>query len=193
MEQVNGSSIGACFLPKDYFRNHQRCDMINRELLISELEESTNRLVEQLLHFTDNNFNMRPAEDQWSAGEIAEHIVLLESNVNKALAQTTDSDRPADQKIEAMKKGMNNLERKYIAPEYIRPKPHPKKRDALIEGFKEQRLILQTIIRTKDLEQKTIFKHPVIGEMTGLEWVYFNMFHTKRHGTQLERLSAMFT
>ncbi len=164
--------------------------MINRELLIEQLEASTTEMVEHLLWFTDQNFNIHPSADQWSAADVAEHIVLLETKVNEALQQMVVSERPVDQKIAPIKKGLENHERRFAAPLFIHPTKGEKERDELIKLFKEQRLILQSIIRTADLEQTTVYKHPTIGDMTGLEWVHFNMYHTKRHQRQLENIAA---
>ena len=164
--------------------------MINRELLTEQLEESTTELVQQLLRFTDQTFNIPPSEGQWSAADVAEHIVLLETRVNIALEQMVVSERPFDQKIAPIKKGLENYERRFAAPLFIHPTKGEKVRDDLIKRFKEKRLILQSIIRAADLEQTTVYKHPTIGDMTGLEWVYFNMYHTKRHQRQLENIAA---
>jgi hypothetical protein len=172
-----------------YFHINQSA-MINRELLTEQLEESTTELVQHLLRFTDENFNIHPSEDQWSAADVAEHIVLLETKVNEALQQMVVSERPVDQKIAPIKKGLENHERRFAAPLFIHPTKGEKERDELIKRFKEQRLILQSIIRVADLEMTTVYKHPTIGDMTGIEWVYFNMYHTKRHQRQLENIAA---
>ena len=90
--------------------------MINRELLIEQLEASTTEMVEHLLRFTDQNFNIHPSEDQWSAADVAEHIVLLETKVNEALQQMVVSERPVDQKIAPIKKGWRTMKGDLLHP-----------------------------------------------------------------------------
>jgi uncharacterized damage-inducible protein DinB len=41
-----------------------------------------------------------------------------------------------------------------------------------------------------DLRQNTVWKHPLIGPVTGIEMLYFSTYHTTHHLQSLERKSA---
>ena len=163
--------------------------MIDKEQLLKELNQSTNDLILELQQCEENHFNRRPAENWWSVAQIAEHILLLETQVNYALRKAETTQRQIDLKVMPMKLGMNNLERKYSAPDFILPSADHKEREQLIEGLKKQRDLLKQLIETTDLTETPVYKHPVIGDMTRLEWIHFVIYHSERHIKQMQRIS----
>jgi hypothetical protein len=163
--------------------------MIDREQVLSDLEASTRELIEQLMSCEEKDFNKSPRENCWSAAMVAQHILLLETQVNHALQKAEKTNRPIDLKIAPVKQGMENLELKFSAPDFIIPDTDHKNRQELIDALKKQRDILKKIIQTTDLEEMPTYKHPVIGGMTRLEWIYFNIHHAQRHVRQLQAAS----
>ena len=158
------------------------------ESVIDELEESTRMLIKELSAFSDEQFFQRPAEGIWSAGEIAEHILLLESRANEGMHTARTGNRPIDLKIIPMRDGLKEDEKKYVAPTIVIPKGEMKNKQALLQALVLQRDVLKNLIRQMDLSLITEFRHPVIGSMSRLEWVYFHIYHTERHVRQLRSL-----
>ena len=160
--------------------------MINKEQILSDLDRSTDELIRQLLSCDEKDFNKSRGDNCWTVGMVAQHILLLETQVNYALQKAKKTERPVDSKLAFVTKGLDNLEKKFDAPDTIVPTPDEKDRKELIDALKKQRNILKQIIQTTDLEETPIYKHPVIGDMTRLEWIYFNIHHANRHVKQLQ-------
>jgi hypothetical protein len=166
--------------------------MIIKEQLIQELDGSTDELINMLSFTKDEAFNNKITEDSWSIADVAEHLLILETSVNHALQKTHATERPHDLKIEPMRQGLADEEKKFNAPDFVKPTSLHKDKIQLMEGLKKQREILKKIIQTKDLTETADFKHPVIGSMTRFEWIYFNIFHTHRHLKQIEKILSQF-
>jgi hypothetical protein len=158
------------------------------ESVIEELEESTRMLIKELSAFSDEQFFYRPAEGSWSAGEIAEHILLLETRANEGMHTARTGNRPFDLKIIPIRNGLKEDEKKYVAPTKVIPKGEMKNKQDLLDALVQQREVLKNMIRKMDLSLITEFRHPVIGSMSRLEWVYFHIYHTERHVRQLKSL-----
>ena len=162
--------------------------MIHIESVLDDLEGSTKMLMEELSAFSDHHFFQRPAEGSWSAGEIAEHILLLETRSNEGMLTARPGNRPFDLKIIPMRDGLREDEKKYAAPSIVFPKGESKNKESLLDALVQQREVLKSMIRQMDLSLITEFRHPVIGSMSRLEWVYFHIYHTERHVRQLRSL-----
>ena len=161
---------------------------MQKEELLSEINSSTSQLIETLLKVNEEDFNKKNSPESWSVADVAEHLLILETNVNFAMQKTHATERPANLKIEAMKLGLADMERKFMAPDFVKPTWQLKQKNVLITELKKQRDILNQIILTKELAETSDFKHPVIGSMTILEWVHFNIFHTQRHIKQIKTI-----
>ena len=158
------------------------------ESVIADLDASTRILIKELSDFSDHLFFQRPADGSWSAGEIAEHVLLLETKANEGMHTARAGNRPFDLKIIPMRDGLKEDEKKYTAPSMVIPKGESKNKEALLDALVQQREVLKNMIRQMDLSLITEFRHPVIGSMSRLEWVYFHIYHTERHVRQLRSL-----
>jgi len=164
--------------------------MINKEKLLSDVDESTSNLLSAINDCKDENFNRTPGENSWSQAQVAEHILLLEIQVNQALRKAVATQRPVDLKVEPLKKGMASFERKYTAPDFILPTASHKIKIQLADALRKQRDILKHIIETTDLTETPTYKHPQIGDMTRLEWIYFTISHSDRHVQQMKNIDV---
>lgn len=158
--------------------------------LLSDLEISTLQLLQCLSNFDKEKFNFSPDGKTWSAAQIAGHLLMLEVIANKALkGETIPTNRPPDEKINLIKTVMSDVNTKRIAPEVVQPSAELKDPQLMIEQIKFQRELLKKTISEMEMTEACVsFKHPGIGTLTRLEWVYFTIFHTERHLQQLQRL-----
>ncbi|MFL5808449.1 MAG: DinB family protein [Flavisolibacter sp.] len=164
--------------------------MINKEQVLSDLDRSTDELIQQLLSCDEKDFNKSPGDNRWTVAMVAQHILILETQVNWAFQKAVKTDRAVDGKLLFVTKGLDNLDKKFVAPDFIVPTTDDKDRHELLDAIKKQRNILRQIIQTTDLEETPTYKHPVIGDMTRLEWIYFNIHHAQRHLRQLQRAAS---
>lgn len=162
---------------------------MTKETVLADLEESTKRLLQSFAHFSPENFNEKPSETAWSAAELAEHLLKVETTANKALrSQSEAPGRPFDEKVAFLKMKMED-EAKRQAPEPVRPSAAAKDFAGTIAQLKEQREALKSAVETFDLTEACVgLPHPVAGVMTRIEWVYFVIHHTDRHLRQLKQI-----
>ena len=163
---------------------------MNKDALLANLQQSTERLLRELSLFTPENFNSKPSEEEWSAANVAEHLLKIEIFANKALrSETAAADREPDKMISYLKDRMeDNNKRK--ASEITSPTGEHKDLDEMIAQFQTQRKSLAEAIETMDMTEACIgMPHPVVGVMTRMEWVAFVIYHTDRHLRQLRRLA----
>lgn len=155
-----------------------------------DLKHSTDLLIEVLANFSEEDFNRKPSANAWSAGEVAEHLWLVESAVNEKVMQgpTQQTKRDPCEKIEQIKRTFLDFEKKFSAA-LTKPTALPKNKKDMIEKIKSCRKILRDVIGAEGLEQECLgFNHGLFGLMTKVEWVYYNIYHTERHLQQIERI-----
>jgi len=164
--------------------------MKNAAELIEELNNSTDMLISQIGLFKDNEFNVKPEPDQWSAGDVAEHIYILESFINKVLKGTcVPSERNPEEKVVVVKTIFSNFDKKLNAPDPVAPSVNVKTIDRLLNDIKASRLITEQIVSAHDLSLICKdFVHKGFGEMTRTEWVHFCIYHTERHLQQMQKI-----
>lgn len=164
--------------------------MKNPVELIAELSKSTDLLTKEISLFNDNEFNLKPAPDQWSAGDVAEHIYVLESFINKVLAGTcVPAERNPEEKVLVVKTIFSNFDKKFNAPAPVSPSVNVKSIDKLLNDIKTSRLITEQFVSANDLTLICKdFVHKGFGEMTRTEWVHFCIYHTDRHLQQMQKI-----
>ncbi|MDB5253195.1 MAG: hypothetical protein JWP27_2364, partial [Flaviaesturariibacter sp.] len=125
--------------------------------------------------------------------QVAEHLLILDIVANKVLAgETIESNRPPDSKIDLIRSAMEDASTPRTAPDHVVPGHVDKRPDQFRESFQHQRSALKTKIDTLDLSEACkAHKHPALGTLTRLEWIYFTIYHTHRHIGQLARLAEM--
>ncbi len=157
--------------------------------LLSDIDISTQQLLQCLYNFNTEKFNFSPDSKNWSPAQIAEHLLMLEVIANNALTgKTIPTNRPPDEKINLIKTVMSDIDTKRVAPEIVQPSAELKDLQLMMEQIKIQRESLKKTISEMDMTEACVsFKHPGIGTLTRLEWVYFTIFHTERHLQQLQR------
>jgi hypothetical protein len=160
---------------------------MNRDNVITETEQSTKELLDFFSSLNDHDFNNISLANGWTPGQVAEHILLLETQVNKTLPFAHKTERQPDLKAEPVRQGLSDLSRKFVAPEFIMPGKGDKNKDLIIANLAQQRQILKGYIESTDLNETVDYKHPVIGSMTRYEWVYFLIHHAQRHLAQMKQ------
>ena len=164
---------------------------MNKEILLADLEQATNRLVEVLFHFTSESFMEKPANGGWSAAEITDHLLKVETTANAALrSKSVPTTRPPDSKIAFIKEKMED-ETKREAPEPLRPSSELHDIFVMLGQLRRQRDELAKAIEQYDETEACIGqKHPALGTLTRMEWIYFIIYHADRHLRQLKKLQT---
>jgi len=166
---------------------HAKKNMYTREHLLQSLESSTHALSRFFSSVDERQFNEQKGAG-WTIGETAEHIVLLEQMVNKALPFAHPSSRDPQLKIEPVKNGLLNLSQRFAAPDFIVPAKSNKVQQDLVAQFLEERKKMIELFSGLEFNETVDYRHPVIGSMTRIEWGYFILHHAERHLAQMNAL-----
>ena len=162
---------------------------MNKEAILADLDRSTENLFAVISRFPPGHFRHKPSENEWSAAQIAEHLLKVDLSTYKALCgETIPTNRPPDQKISLLKLAMEDSTKR-AAPPTVIPSSAAFVQEVILQHLKAQREKLRETVRVSDLTEACItFKHPFLGTMTKLEWVYFTIYHAERHVRQMNAM-----
>jgi hypothetical protein len=157
--------------------------------VINAFKDVTNELLALLNSKGETQLNLKPFEGSWSVAQVGEHLYKSYAFVEILNGHTKSTERPPDEKVAMGKALFENFELKYKSSESISPSITPIEKEKLTSGLKK---IIAQIIET--VEKKDIllictdFAISQYGEFTGLEWVWFNIYHTRRHVQQIKNI-----
>lgn len=168
---------------------------MSKDNVLSDLEETTQALTETVSHFTHEAFNRKPSAERWSAAQIADHLLKVGFSTYKAITgEAMPTTRPPEQKIAMIKQGLEDEVTKRIAPERVLPSADVQETAGITEKISKQKDALKEAVLSSDITDACMsFKHPVLGTLTKIEWLYFHIYHVQRHVRQLKRLEENMT
>lgn len=161
--------------------------MMSKDLVKKDFRQSTNNLLDVLSDIPKEIFDKQPESKEWSIGKVAEHLIKVEiGTVRLFTGPTEPSARDAEQKVEQIKRRMLDHETKMRAYGPIVPDDKPKDKTKALEKIQNIRQQISSFIDILDLtEIITGFEHPIFGPLTRIEWIYFNIYHSRRHVHQI--------
>ena len=165
-------------------------EAIDRKQLLRDLDQSEQEFYAALASFQPDQVNRVPFEGSWTAGQVAEHILLAESGIPETiLGSTEETNRPVGQYVPVIESIFLDFTARYQAPEFIIPSPGPHNQRQLLEAFKTERAAIREIAANEDLSLTcTDFEFPQIANLTRWEWLQFVMCHSQRHTRQLRNI-----
>ncbi|ANE52364.1 DinB family protein [Flavisolibacter tropicus] len=152
-----------------------------------DLQAVTEKLIQLLQSFTPDAFTKRPAEQNWSAAEVAEHLLIVNKNLSYVLKlDGATPDRDPDKKLAVIKEALSDRTMKIVAPESVKPTGTVQNQQELVDGLQYCMQQISRVVGEKDLyELCEQYPHPRLGRLTRFEWLYFIIYHTERHCSQL--------
>ena len=161
----------------------------NKNELLTQARQTFTALMETLEAFTPDNFNRVPPLGGWTAGQVAEHMLLSAGVVEVIAGQTETTQRPADEKVGAIAAIFLDFSIKLQSPDFIIPAEKTYDQREMIDRLKTVWSKLKEGVRILNLNVLcTDFELPGMGRLTRLEWIWFYVFHTQRHLRQFNRL-----
>lgn len=152
-----------------------------------ELKDLLDPLDEASLHYKKD-------ENTWSIMEIAEHLLIVET----AIARIIGNNKGAQQKKERflttdkIVSFTENRERKFMAPEAIRPKGMVSDINTALTMISENRRRLQSAIEMDQIDWHTEAPpHPFAGPLSKKDWLDFMPAHMQRHIDQIKEVIQM--
>lgn len=165
-----------------------------QDFLIS-FKQTEQELLAAMAAFSDEQLHFKPTSETWSALECAEHIFVVEVGVLRML-QTEASPTVAvgtETTINREKLGvfLENRTKKVPSPDFAAPKGRFKNLPEFLVAFQNKRKELYSLLEKINLTDGILIKHPMLGDMTKADWVYFIPRHTARHIEQIKALQVM--
>ncbi len=160
------------------------------EQLAKQFRNTTEELIQLLEKFDDTSFNRKPAGGGWSAGEVAEHLLIFDTRLDKILETATHpTGRDITEKKPVFTARVSDRKNKIDAPPFLVPTAGIKSVSWLVEQIKEERKKIMKSIEKNDLAlHSKEFPHRLFGELTAFEWINLVDVHAKRHMEQLNEL-----
>jgi hypothetical protein len=164
----------------------------NKQTLAAQAKQSGAAILNALGSFTDEQFNLQPAFGGWTAGQVAEHLLLSAGVVETIAGRTTPTtNRQPDIHLALIAGVFLDFNTKLQSPDFTIPSDgyHDKQ-----EYLHKTKIVWDKIgegIRLLDLSVTCLdFEFPTIGPLTRQEWLWFYVWHTQRHLHQLKNIQA---
>ena len=162
-----------------------------KEELKKEIESSTNDLVDLISSFSAEEINKVPFEGSWTPGQVADHILKSQKGIlQMTKGNVEETDRDPAEKIEGLRRTFLDFTIKMNAPDFILPSKEPLDQQKLLERARKNGKEVSDAVDSMNLNVLCMdFTFPNSGPMTRLEWLYFIVFHTRRHNHQLKNMT----
>ncbi len=156
---------------------------------LDQFRKSTGELISILEDFSPSDLNEIPFYASWTAGQVGDHLYRSYAVIKTLYGNVVSASRPVDEKIDGIRELFLDFNIKMSSPEAILPSMISIDKITLLDGLKERIEKLDKFIREEDLFLVcTDYAIPEYGPFTGLEWVYFTIYHTQRHLHQIKRI-----
>jgi DinB superfamily len=160
------------------------------------IEAEQARFVTAVTGLSEEQTNSRPAHDEWTIAEIAEHLAITNNGfyriVNRLLKQAEQSGAaPLTalnlSSILLQPDGTQNPNR-FPAPEVVKPQGNQPLAESLakLEQSLNDIQTLRARLAATDCSMPT-FPHPAVGELNAYQWMIVQGEHLDRHRGQVER------
>lgn len=165
--------------------------MENRTEILSSFKHAFADLEKAISRFNETSFNVKPEGSNWSPAMVVQHLVLAGRNFDKILlGNTAPTAGLADAKVAQLKEIFLNYDLKMTSPEFKAPADDLYNSEELISELNGIGAAVASAISKVDLTATCLdFEFPGLGHVTGIEAVYFLIYHSQRHTHQLSEMA----
>ncbi len=160
--------------------------------LLAALKATEQAFFAELQNCTEEQVKQKLDEKTWSLLECAEHIFIVEVGLVRMLraeaAPTAPEGTASTINREKLDKILQNRQTPIPAPDTVAPKGRFATLADLLKAFQKTRNEMYQLIEASNLVDGVLVKHPMLGDMTKADWVYFIPRHTARHIEQLKEI-----
>jgi hypothetical protein len=168
-----------------------------REFVVTRLRESRDRLLHTLGGLSPEQQTFRPAEDQWSVADCAEHVGMVENviyeRIQKALQEPPAPEKQPEvqSKTDFLLRALPDRSTRIKGPERLMPRREWKEFSELVAAFEAARK------RTIDFASRAeadlhshFFPHIVFSDLDCYQWLVLAALHCDRHVLQMKEVMA---
>ncbi len=169
-----------------------------RAKVIKMLQDSEKEYLDGIESVSAAQWSYKPSPLRWSVGEVAEHIMLTEvalfRAVEAALSQPANPDweKKTAGKAAFIERVMPSRTTRAQAPIEVRP-TGKLTREEVIKRFKEHRAQVMEFARKTDRPLKAHTRDhpfPVFNTLSAYDWLLYVPLHTVRHNKQIAEVKA---
>lgn len=158
--------------------------------ILQDLTQTKAELLAAILAIDEQKFNAVPFEGSWTAGQLTDHL-LKADDVSVLYAETQPSERPIDEKVQAISDIFLNFELKLTTPARIVPSDDHQEKQAMLKALGDAFDKLIEAANTLDLSPLCMsWVIPAFGPLTRLEFLWLYNVHTIRHTRQLKKIAV---
>jgi hypothetical protein len=161
-------------------------------MVVKNLEETRQRLINEISLLSTDVLNEKPDPDTWSISQVCEHIALAEKSFAKAIRyglKQEDNPKSEFKPIHVL----YDRTKKVKAPEMVIPSDEKLDLQEILDLLSESRSffleILGNVSDTAALSKKTV-AHPLFGDLLLQQWAELVPFHEDRHIEQIKEIKA---
>ena len=164
---------------------------ISQEELIGEIENFNREFIQQLSKFSTEKLNKTKKEENWTAGQVTEHIIKSNGGILNQLlnGDATPTTRPFDEQVDLIKNIFRGEDKMKTTP-VLEPHQPPHNLEDLMNSLNQQKVQQLKTIKEKELAELSseLQFPPAPNGLTRYEWLIFMVEHTRRHGKQIENI-----
>ncbi|MBS1605899.1 MAG: DinB family protein [Bacteroidetes bacterium] len=158
------------------------------ENLKEEVRKTGVAIVESLNRYSEEDLNEVPYEGGWTAGQVGEHLIKSGGVADVVFGRVEPTLRPPDEKLAVLRMFLD-FSIKMKSPDFILPSAGYHDKKEIVEQLGRVWDRLGEAVETLDMKETCVdFEMPMVGKLTRLEWISFQVYHTKRHMWQLEKI-----
>lgn len=167
--------------------------MTNQEktTILTNLQNSESKLLKSFEHVSDEVFNSKVTEADWSIANIVEHLIKVEKGVVASMEKNKGNKELIPNKLNEQIQSLltNPMARKATSPEPFLPSGIFSNKMEAITAFKEHRSWLRNYVETSDRVWENFgFRHFLIGQLNGKDTIGFINGHCLRHIVQINHI-----
>lgn len=158
--------------------------------LYRDLEQALTAFPETVASFGPDQLNKVPFEGSWTAGQVAEHMILANSSFAELVTgPVSDTERQPDEKINDIRAAFLNFDIKFKSPEFVLPTKDVHDKEELLDALDKLREAILEAVEEGGLDKTCTGRDvPALGYVTRLEALHFVLVHTQRHIHQLKNI-----
>ena len=167
----------------------------SKQELAAQAKQTGSGILSFLNSFPEEQFNTQPPYGGWTAGQVAEHLLLSAGVVEVITGRTAHTTGRQPDAHCAMIAGIFlDFNTKLQSPDMIIPSSGYHDKQEHLDKLKIAWDKIGEGIHLLDLSLTCLdFEFPTVGPLTRLEWIWFYVWHTQRHLHQLKHIHAAVT
>ena len=155
--------------------------------LLDQIDEVVAALTELMSLLDENDVNVMPYQDSWTAGQLFQHITKSAKGLAKTMQnEGVTADRDPGEHIDNLKKIFLDFSTKMKSPGFVTPEESHYEKSASIQKLGKSFQDLRENVKGQDLT--VVIKGTPFGDATKWELLHFALYHSQRHLHQMKKI-----